>query len=252
MAAMCICVLLAAFSLSAGAAFAQQAVCRTPLNVRCYTIRGARTHWQAFRNGATDIVQSTTTLVYASRRDGSTVTSQETSDWRLFGATRKSRGSWLYLSPENAIVTVNYNDHTSAQREPLIWHDLPHRRAAEHDLTCESGIRHFGTDFSRKGEATVAGVPVVIWRRSLGNGSEEQYLAPSLDCIPLRSYEILSNQWWLRTFIDSFEATSVQFGEPAADLFALPSGYRQIEDPQRAGLIRFEANGGRGAVTPKH
>lgn len=156
----------------------------------------------------------------------------------MFGATAKWRSSWLYLSPENAIITVNYNSRTIARREPLIRHDLPYRRAAEHDLTCESGIRHFGTDFSRKSETTVAGIPVVIWRRSLGNGSEEQYLAPSLDCMPLKTYKILKNQWWLPTFIDSFEASSVQFGEPAADLFALPSGYRQIENPERAGLIR--------------
>jgi hypothetical protein len=90
-----------------------------------------------------------------------------------------------------------------------------------------------------KDTATVAGLAVARWYRTLGNGGyEEEYLAPLLDCIGLKSYSIRRNALWLPTFIDSSEATSVEFGEPAADLFTLPRGYRQVDDPRRAELLK--------------
>lgn len=190
-------------------------------------------------SGSHEVVKWVSTSVDALRGDGSRVDVADDSVWRLMGPSSHFKGSWLYLAPENEIVTVDDTKQTIARREPLIWHDLPYRRSAAHDSTCRSGILHSGTDFSMKETGKVAGVEVVKWRRRLGNdGYEEQYLAPSLDCIALKTYSIRKNSLRLPTFISSSEATSIQFGEPAADLFVLPTGYRQVEDPRRAALLR--------------
>ncbi len=191
-----------------------------------------------------------TTYVDALSRDGSHATVTEDSFWRTFsreGGVRKSVS--LYLAANNEIVTVNFSEETIARREPLIWHDLPYRRSVKGDDTCNSGILHFGTDFRMEGTTTVAGVRVIKWFRPLEKGSEEEYLAPSLDCVPLKVYRLQRNALWLPTFIQSQEASSVEFGEPNPELFKLPSAYREIEDPRRAFLMRYlQENSGRGAV----
>lgn len=218
---------------------AQQPTCRTILDLPCYTIRMSHRQWQIFMNGSAEIVMFTDASIAALRSDDSRVVVGDSSSWQLLGTRSNHKGSWLYLAPENEIVTVDDTNQTIARREPLIWHDLPYRRSVPNDSTCRSGILHFGTDFNMKGTFTVAGVAVVRWYRTLGNGGyEEEYLAPSLDCIPLKMYSIRRNALWLPTFINSSEATSVEFGEPVADLFTLPPGYRQVEDPRRAELLK--------------
>ena len=223
------------------ATLSQQAPCRTPLGVPCYTLRGEYTQWQAFREGWTDIRQFKTLSLSAVRRDGSNVTVRDGSHGDLFdSAAVRWKTALLFLAPDKSIVTLNHTAQTISRREPLIWHDLPYRRSIDGDAICSSGIRHSGTDFTMAGTATVLGIPVVKWRRSLSNGgSEEQYLAPSLDCIALKLNRTYKNNWWIPTLIDSWEVTSVTLGEPAPGLFALPAGYRPVEDPRRGQLLMY-------------
>lgn len=246
-------VLLVFLALAAPAVFAQAKNCRTALGVPCFTVRGTHTQWQLFRNGPADIRKFTSTSVNALRSDGSSVTVRESRFGHLFSSGNdKQKQSSLYLAPEKQIVTLNHTARTIARREPLIWHDLPFRRSADGDASCQSGIRHSGTDFTMKGTATVAGVPVVKWYRSLANGgSEEIYLAPSLDCLTLKAYSGHKNAWRLPTFVDSWEVSSVELGDPSPSLFALPSEYRPVEDSSRLGLLRFvEENRRRGVAKP--
>lgn len=233
-------------------ALSEQPSCRSPLGVPCYTIRGTHTQWQAFRQGVTDITKFKSDFISALRRDGSHMDWQEQSFGGIFessGRTFKMTG--LYLAPEKTIVSLNHTEKTVSRREPLIWHDLPYRRSQDHDDTCRTGILHWGTDFSIISNSAVAGIPVVKWSRSLGNGSEDLYLAPLLDCIALKSYRIQKNAVWIPTMIDSSEVTSVDLKEPAPELFAVPAEYRVVENRERARLLQhLKANQGRGAVAP--
>lgn len=209
----------------------QSTGCRTELGISCYTIHANLTEWQIFFPGSRDLARHTFSYVHAQRSDGSVISITDGSG---------SKTSRAYLAPERRIVTIDYDKKTIAAREPLIWHDLPYRRSTPHDNTCQTGIRHSGTDFTMQGTTKVAGVEVVKWYRTLGNGGyEEQYLAPSLDCLSLKSYSIRKNSWGLPKLISSAEATSVDFGAPSPELFALPTGYRQVEDPQRAVLLKM-------------
>ncbi len=131
-------------------------------------------------------------------------------------------------------------DRTFSSREPLIWHDRPYRRSKEGDANCSTGILHSGTDFRETGRDTIAGVPVVKWQRGDGlHWKEEIYLAPSLDCVALRIEEIRRNRWYLPKFSHSVEAIAIEWGEPRPELFAIPAGYRQVEDPALPRLLRF-------------
>lgn len=235
--------LLLAFLALAGSVL--WADCRANHGVPCFTVRGTQTQWQLFRNGATDVRKFASISVIALRRDGSTVTVQESDYGGLFSsAERKQKHSSLYLAPDRQIVALDHTARTIGRREPLIWHDLPYRRSSVGDLDCRSGILHSGADFIKKDTTAVAGISVVKWYRTLGNGgSEEIYLAPSLDCMALKAHSIHKNSWRVPTFINTWEVSAVQLGEPNADLFALPSDYREIEHPGRRGLLRhIEAN----------
>jgi len=235
---------LTALLLFTASGLAAQPSCRTSIGIPCYTIRATHTQWQALAQDPLKISKVTETNVRAVRRDGSFVAFGEMKEELLFGGLLGAKqGAQLYLAPENAIVKVNRTEHTISRREPLIWHDLPYRRSADGDSTCQTGIRHFGSDFQLNGNSTVAGVPVVKWSRA--DGSEDHYLAPSLDCIELKREKIKRNRLWIPIFTSRWEATSVELGEPKPELFVLPTDYKQVEDPERARLLQFlRATGG--------
>lgn len=247
---------LCAFLAMVPVSFGQTRTCRTALDVPCYTVRGTTTGWQILRRGRGDIGQFKTTYLDALSRDGSSISTSELSEatvWFLFStAVTPGKVASLYLAPMNQIVTVNYSQETIARREPLMWSDLPYRRSAKGDATCKTGILHYGTDFRLDGTAMVAGISVVKWSRSLGHGgSEEAYLAPSIDCILLKWYTIRRNAFWVPIVIDTREASSVELGEPNPDLFKLPFHFREIEDPRRAQIIQFlDENARHGMVIP--
>jgi hypothetical protein len=232
---------LCRLALCAAAALSLSAECRTSLGVPCFTARITQTQWQLFRNGPADIRKFVRTSVDAVREDSSSVTVQESSYGSPFNtAERPQKVSSLYLAPDKQIVFLDHNARTIGRREPLSWQDLPYRRSKNGDTHCESGIRHSGTDFTRGETAVVAGIPAVRWYRSLANGgSEEIYLAPSVDCLTLKARTTMKNEWHLPVFINTMEVTSVELGEPRADLFALPSDYREIEHPHRQRLLRL-------------
>ena len=207
-----------------------QSGCRTALDVPCYTIQANRTQWQVFMNGSHEITKWVSTSVDALRSHGSQANIGDSSAWHLTSPNLHFKGSRFYLAPQNQIVMVDETKQTIMRRDPLYWHDLPYRRSTAHDGTCASGIRHSGTDFTKQETTKIAGVDVVRWYRPLGNGGyEEQYLAPSMDCLSLKSYSIHKSTLHLPTFITSSEATQVQFGDPAPALFNLPKGYRPLQ-----------------------
>jgi hypothetical protein len=177
-------------------------------------------------NGSHEIAKWVSTSVDALRGDSSQADIGDNSAWRSNSPNLHFKSSRFYLAPQNKIVTLDETSQTITSRDPRIWHDLPYRRSTAHDQTCESGIHHYGTDFTKTDTTKIAGIEVVRWYRPLGNGGyEEQYLAPSLDCLPLKSYSIHKNSFHLPTFITSSEATNVQFAEPAPALFQLPTNY---------------------------
>ncbi len=230
---------VAAIFLLAGAGLAAE--CRTELGVQCYTVIATNTQWQLFQAGLTDVQNFSGTMVRALRADGSRLDSHETSSRVLLGAsTPIQRTTSLYLAPTRKIVTVNHSARTIARRDPHIWHDLPYRRSVEGDSACLLGIRHFGGDFTHRGPATVAGLPVVKWDRKLENsGIEEIYMAPAIDCIPVKTYSLRKNTWGVPVLVNKFEASEIRLGQPSADLFMLPASYQDLGPSDPSPLLRF-------------
>jgi hypothetical protein len=213
--------------------------CRTPLGIPCSTIRFQVTQWRLFRDGPLDVTHFSEVRTFAVRGDGSfveTAEQQEMSRW--FGRGERTAGSAsLYLAPDDLVVRVDHQQKTITRRPPILWDERPYRYSSPGDRTCVSGIRHWGAHFFLRGPDRVAGVPVIKWIGSNpGGGYTEVYLAPSLDCRPLKTHIVIRKLGIFPTFVSTTEAVSVELGEPKAELFALPSGYREVEDPMRKGL----------------
>jgi hypothetical protein len=181
--------------------------CRTGIGIPCYTIQGEETQWQLFRDGITDLREYRSVYTRAVRPDGSTVSLSDGSLERPFRRTKIDHHfSTLFLAPINELLSVDRQQKTISRREPLIWHDLPYRRAANGDYSCTTGILHFGTHYKMIGTGFVAGVPTVRWYgRNGANGFDEIDLAPSLDCIPLKTYRIHRNSFYVPTFVDTWK-----------------------------------------------
>lgn len=214
--------------------------CRTSIGIPCYTMEMKHSQWTLFSDGITDIRHGTSSSLFAVRRDGSHV-----------GWGREANGklsiAGMYLAPSDQVVKVNHPEKTISYREVLIWHDRPYRRSTSGDAECVTGLIHYGSSsqFTRAGTDKIAGVPVVKWTR--GNGllwSEEIYMAPELDCAVLKHNQRHFQGWFGKGYILATEATSVRIGEPAAEIFALPAGYQQVEDPQRTRLQQFVRSNG--------
>jgi hypothetical protein len=82
------------------------------------------------------------------------------------------------------------------------------------------------------------------WYRSLEYGGyEEQFLAPALDCLALRTMRVHNNVLRLPVFKDRSEVKSIRFGEPDPALFQIPAEYKEVPDLSTERLKRFvEAN----------
>ena len=233
-----------AFLATIGCTLAQaqtQTSCRTPLGVPCHTITFQSSQWQTFRNGALAIQNHRSTDVHALGRDGSRYHSRHPQAFVFFGGSEKlGEQISFYSGPDDRIVRIFHDKRSFSRREPVIWHDRPYRLSKDGDQGCKSGIRHYGTDFRQTGIGAIAGVPVVKWER--GDGyyfAEEVHLAPSLDCATLKLYSIRRTSWHFPQYVRSIEAKSIEWGDPRPDLFLVPAGYQQVEDPSRAGLLRF-------------
>ena len=216
--------------------------CRTALNIPCYTAQVTLTQWYLGDLWPGQPVRTSLSQVQAIRRDGSSMSAVRDGTTRdlLLLSNAFPKTSHMYLAPSKRIVAVDHSNRTYSQREPLIWHDLPYRRSEENDATCRSGIRHAGTDFRMTGTETIAGQRVVKWERSLGYGGyEEQYLAPAIDCMPLRTHLIRKNRFHLPVFVSTIEVTAIELGNPKPELFSIPVGYREVEDQERARMLDF-------------
>lgn len=210
--------------------------CRTPLGVPCSTIRFEQTQWQFFRDGPLDYSHYTETTLKAVRRDGSFVDRIERQQMRKWSGRETQAAALvsMYLAPDDQVIRIDHGAGTISRREPLIWNDRPYRYSSPGDRTCASGIRHWGAHFFLRGTDTVAGVAVIRWTgANPGGGYTEVFLAPSLDCRPLKTHVVLRKFGVLPTFISTTEAVSVELGEPKPELFAVPSGYREVEDPMK-------------------
>ena len=213
--------------------------CRTPLGVPCYTIHYENSQWQNAYKIPPDIRHYSLTGVHAVRRDGSSYSTAEWESHVFFQGSKKSPPFVdLYLAPQDLVVRIFHKDRTFSSREPLIWHDRPYRRSKDGDANCSSGILHSGTDFRQTGWDTVLGLRAAKWERGDGRYNvEEIYLAPALDCAALKGYTVRRTSWFLPKYVRSFEATSIEWGEPKAELFAVPADYRQVEDPSLPRLL---------------
>ncbi len=209
------------------------AECRTPLGVPCYTIRFAHSQWQFAREGRPVFSHYTWTSVKALRADGSSVEAiggGQQRDW--FTSEARAAGPVsLYLAPEDTLIQVDHERKSITRRQPRIWNERHYRASTPGDRTCVSSIRQWGTTFFLRGQDTVAGVPVIRWTgANPGGGYTEVYLAPSVDCRPLKTYTVYRKLGIIPTFINSTEATSVELGAPKPELFALPTGYHETKE----------------------
>jgi hypothetical protein len=154
------------------------------------------------------------------------------------------RSAQLYLAPSDRVVRIFHTSRQFSSREAIIWNDRPYRRAKDGDTTCASGILHSGTDFQQTGQHTILGIKSFRWYRPLEYGGyEEQFLAPSLDCLTFRRLRVDRNMFRIPELTDRTEVISIKFGEPDRTLFSIPAGYKEVPDPSAERLRRFvEAN----------
>jgi len=188
---------------------------------------------QFAREGSLDFSHYTATTISAVRRDGSFVEMterQEMSRW-FKGGDRTAGSASMYLAPDDVVVRLDHQQKTISRRAPLMWNDRAHRYSSPGDRTCLSGIRHWGTQFFLRGTDTVAGVPVIRWSGANASGGyTEVFLAPSLDCRPLKTRTVYRKFGILMTSTNTTEAVSVELGEPKPELFAVPTGYRESKE----------------------
>lgn len=224
------------FRLPLGAALALAcwgADCRTPLGIPCYTVRFSQSQWRFLEGGSPAFSHFTASSVKAVRRDGSFVNVTEKPQLSRWFKTEPAGGGSvsMYLAAEDQVVRIDHEARTISRRPPTLWEDRPYRYSTPGDRTCMSGIRHWGTHYFLRGSGTVASVAVIKWTgANPGGGYTEVSLAPSLDCLPLRIRIVHRKLGVFPTFISTTEAVSVELGEPKPELFALPSGYRNVKE----------------------
>lgn len=218
--------------------------CTTPLRVACMTVESLDEQWSLLHGGL-NFQHGNTRQIIAYSANGSVAHQVTFENIPLIGNTETiGRDEQLYLGPSDRVVRIFHKDRTFSSREPIIWHDRPYRRAKNGDQTCASGILHSGTDFRMTGPDTLLSIKVFRWYRPLEYGGyEEQFLAPSLDCMILRGTRVYKNLLHIPTFTSHFEIRSIRFGEPDPSRFRIPDAYREVPDPSAERLRRYvEAN----------
>ncbi len=153
--------------------------------------------------------------VFASRADGSSV------DLRLMGDGKMAGNKAIFdLTRGQRVVVDPLSESTTT-------YALAPPEISRLRLNASSCV---GIGGSERGE--ILGVEVVkIERRPppSGNGNREEieeWLAPSLNCYPLRRTATLYNSG-RRLAVTTQEATSITLGEPDEELFAVPAGYAE-------------------------
>ena len=224
-----------------------QTDCATPLGVPCMVVQFVNEQWSVLHRGINyRHSKSYQQIGYGS--DGSVAHEHRFEKIPLIGdAEGFAPTAQLYLAPSDRVVRIMHADRRFSRREPIIWHDRPYRRAKANDPTCASGVLHSGADFRLESEHTILGMKTFRWYRPLEHGGhEEQFLAPALDCLPLRTVRVHKNVVRFPVFTDRTEVATIRFGEPARTLFQIPAGYKEIPDPSAERLKRFvDANGRR-------
>jgi len=215
--------------------------CRTPLGVSCHTITYKGDQAVYFNRGVTDFGFFHTEATHSVRADGSVYGSVTMTGSSLkYGSATGTPQIGIYDAKTDKVIRVFTKDKTFSSRDPIIWHDRPFRKSADGDSLCQTGIRHQGNDFANVGFETVLGLRTVHWHRDLGNGGyEDSWLAPDLDCTLLRRDTVRRNALHIPSFTDHMEAVNIDWREPDQALFAIPAGFRQVEDPALPGLKRF-------------
>jgi hypothetical protein len=214
--------------------------CTTPLHVPCMVVQFVNEQWSVLHRGInyhhTKWYQQ---VAYGS--DGSVASEYKSENIPLIGAPETfAPTAQLYLRPSDRVVRIMHADRQYSTRDPIIWHDRPYRRAKANDPTCASGILHSGTDFHVDGEHTILGVKTFRWYRPLEyGGHEEQFLAPALDCLSLRSVAVYQNVLRFPVFTNRKEVKSIHFGEPDRALFQIPADYKEVPDPSAERLRHF-------------
>lgn len=222
------------FVLVLGISLKGQTDCRTPLGVPCYTIESRQTVWTMFETGITDFAREVTYSVEALRRDGAVAGT-------AFDAQRKPGRRWLRLATDQSIVINPRRQEATVQPSYP-----PARRSEAGDKLCVTGVSSYYAAppaFTYVGTDRVAGVPVVVYRKAgtSWRWAHEVAMAPSLDCLPLRTLtrnipDLLGGD---RASVITMEAVSIKLGEPTDELFAIPAGYRTVTVPQPSPILDF-------------
>jgi len=99
------------------------------------------------------------------------------------------------LAPLDRVVSIDHWRHTAAFHPPRTWQDRPWRRSTDGIRSAPAASAISAPIFKRVGGAWVAGIPVVRWTRKIAqDGDQDVYLAPSLDCYPLKTYATIRNR----------------------------------------------------------
>jgi hypothetical protein len=214
--------------------------CTTPLRLPCMVVQSVNEKWSVLNRGV-NYRHSRSYQQIASASDGSVAWETKFEEVPLIGESKVfAPTAALYLRPSDSVVHVMHADRKFSKRDPIIWQDRPYKRSKANDATCASGILHSGTDFQQTGEHTILGIKTFRWYRPLEYGGyEEQFLAPSLDCVPLRGQYVHRNMLRIPVLTNRTEVISIKFGEPDRTLFDIPAGYKEVPDTSAERVRRF-------------
>lgn len=160
-----------------------------------------------------------------------------TSTWHSwwFLPQKTSKITELLLRSEDKVVYIDH-EHKVYQAEPEAkMRGFPYWE--EDDAQCSHTATHFTYLSGRLPDAVIAGVHVVGYHGRDYRGVEyEIYFAPSIGCQDLRSHIFTRGIFgWMAAEYDKV-VDSYVLGPPSPNLFAIPSGYRQVQS-----ILPFQA-----------
>lgn len=150
-----------------------------------------------------------------------------TSTWRrwwLFSQTSKKTELILHTGTQ-----LVYIDHERRIYETHGGKNLPMPYWEEDDAQCSHTASHSLYLSGRLPDSIVAGVHVVGYRgRDFRGVDYEDYFAPSIGCQDMRFHMVKRSLFGWITAESDMVVDSYVLGPPAPNLFAIPSGYKEV------------------------
>jgi hypothetical protein len=166
--------------------------------------------------------------IHAVREDGSWVDiSIRTNDPRRF------QSKSLTLIPQRRYLVVS-EEAQSSSTFGLSEARALHEKSGPVDPTCVKGGDGTGK-LKMTRRDTLLGYDVVVLQEDTAREKRELWQTPRLGCFPLRSTTVFlddAGRVVSRQDRQEIVATSVQLGEPAAELFVVPAGYTERSPSQ--------------------